>query len=231
MSAILEAVTNPEPQSAGSPSAEAAPSATQQLLKSIIESTPVSLMIVDCQGKVMAANRAALKLCGAERLAEFVGQNVWQTVAPQDRLRFSQFVAEVCAGASGSLEYDLLPLGGSTCAVETHAVPLHRDGTSPVFLGVTHDVSERRRLARALRRAEAKLEALESQRSADQVRRAPAPAARVDANQHQAMVERDAMVARLREADRQASRVEQVYERNPTEKQTSMVSRLLRRGK
>ena len=68
---------------------------------------------------------------GAERLAELVGKHICQTVVAQDRQRFAQFVGDVCAGRTGSLQYDLLPLVGAAIPVETQAVPLQRDDTAP----------------------------------------------------------------------------------------------------
>ena len=45
-----------------------APSASERRLRLVVESAPVSLCILDPEGKVLAANRAALTLLGVERL-------------------------------------------------------------------------------------------------------------------------------------------------------------------
>src|SRR5262245_1210803 len=50
-------------------------SAAERRLKLIIESAPVSLMIADPSGRVIAANRAALSLFGVERLDAIVGKD------------------------------------------------------------------------------------------------------------------------------------------------------------
>src|SRR5262245_34103515 len=133
-------------------------------LKSIIDLAPVSLIVLEADGRVIAANRAALTMRGA-RAEEVVGRNVCHGIAPQDRQRFERFVVHVCGGTAGTLRHDLLPIVGSAYAVETRGVPLHRATGGPVFLGATEDVRDHDRLERALRHAEARVSELEGERA------------------------------------------------------------------
>jgi PAS domain S-box-containing protein len=137
-------------------------------LKLVIESAPVSLLITGPEGNVVAANRSTLTLLGVERLDQVVGGGLEELVAPEDRERLLAFVAQVCHGEPGSLEYDLVGGDGSRRTLETHAVPLRREGIAPAgFLGATWDVSERKRSAAALRQTEARYEFLEAQHAAE----------------------------------------------------------------
>ena len=200
--------------------------AQEQQLKGIIEAAPVSLMVLNRHGMILAANHAARDMRSARGMSDLVGKNVSETIARHDRERFAQFVASVCAGTAGSLQYELLPLMGPPYPAQTDAVPLWRDvASAPVFLGITHDVSERSRAECVLRRMEEKCRALEAERAAGQARRASI--VRLEGGyRHQALVERDSLVARLREADRLASSVEQVCEPSADEAQLSMFKRL-----
>ena len=57
----------------------------------------------------------------------------------------AHFNERVCAGEKGSLEFDIVGLKGRRCRMETHAVPLRRPDGSIVQLGITRDITERRK--------------------------------------------------------------------------------------
>jgi len=123
-----------------------APSASERRLRLVVESAPVSLCILDPEGKVLAANRAALTLLGVERLHDVIGTLLDRLVVTEHRERFTAFVTSVCGGAAGTLQYELAVPGGTLRSVETHAVPLRREASATAaFLGVTWDVSEKKR--------------------------------------------------------------------------------------
>jgi PAS domain S-box-containing protein len=155
----------PERPAAAAP---AAPSASERRLKLVIESAPVSLLITDPENKVLAANRTALTLLGVERLDDVIGKTLDRLVAPSDRERFVEFVASVCRGEAGSLQYELATADGTQRTMETHAVPLRREASAPAaFLGATWDVSDRKQAATAHQQLLQKVELLEAQRSAE----------------------------------------------------------------
>src|SRR5215218_9982900 len=70
---IVPAAPSPARLSASAPGAI---SATERRLKQIIETAPVSLVVLDEQGRLLAANRAALSLLGLERSDHLVGAGV-----------------------------------------------------------------------------------------------------------------------------------------------------------
>lgn len=137
-------------------------------LRLIVESAPVSLLIAGPDGRILAANWAALTLLGAERLDQVVGGGLHKLVAPEDRERVLALADRACRGEPGSLEYDVVVPDGTRRTLETHVVPLRREGFAPaVFLGATWDVSERKRLAAALQQSEARYEVLRAQHVAE----------------------------------------------------------------
>ena len=82
----------------------------------------------------------------APRAAEDVtGRSVYDLIAPEDREIFRGFNQRVCGGEKGSLEFDIIGLKGKRCRMETHAVPLRRPDGSIVQLGITRDITERRK--------------------------------------------------------------------------------------
>ena len=164
----IERVVPAEPSrpsmSAGTPQAS---STTERRLRHIIETAPVSLVILDERGHLLAANRAALQLLGHERPDQLVGASIGTIVATEDREQFGAFVAAVCRGEAGTLEYEVLRTDGSRLVLETHAVPMRRaEGDAAVVLGASWDVSARRRLVSALEHTEERYAAATSDRDA-----------------------------------------------------------------
>lgn len=131
---------------------------SEQRLRAVIESAPVSLMVVSAEGEITAANGAALTLFGAEHLDNVRGHALTDFVLDEHRASVTAFISQVCAGGMILLEYVLSGPGDQRRTVETRAVPLLREGVT-AFLGVTWDVTERRTLDEQ-RRAES--EALQS---------------------------------------------------------------------
>ena len=117
--------------------------ATERRLRAVIESAPVSLIVVSVDAKVLAANQAALTLLGAASLDDVRGHELTNFVSPRDRDAVAYFVRRVCYGQAGSLEYELAGPGDVHRTVATRAVPAWREGTGPaVFLGATWEVTQ-----------------------------------------------------------------------------------------
>jgi PAS domain S-box-containing protein len=144
-----------------------ATSTGERRLKLIIEAAPVSLMILDPSGHLLAANRAALSLFGVTRLDTIVGGSVGALIALEDRDRFTAFVARVCLGEPSSIDYTVVRPDGHRCAVETQGVVVRRaDGDPAMFLGASWDVSARHHSAVALVELKAQFAVAESDRDA-----------------------------------------------------------------
>src|SRR5687767_2474570 len=86
-----------------SPSPVAGNTGVEARLKLIVESAPVSLILAGPEGRILAANRAALASFAMDRPDQVVGDTFDRHVAPEDRARVAAFVANVCNGQSGSL--------------------------------------------------------------------------------------------------------------------------------
>jgi PAS domain S-box-containing protein len=126
-----------------------------EFTQSIIENEPECVKILGAGGVVKFMNRAGLAMIGAESIDEVLGQPIQQLVALEHREVFARLNEQVFAGENGSLEFEIVGLKGTRRWLETHAVPM-KDKAENVesLLGITRDVTERRRAEQALSASE-----------------------------------------------------------------------------
>jgi signal transduction histidine kinase len=106
-------------------------------------------------------NQAGLAMLEAESLDDIKGKPVLPLIAPEDQPRFRQLHEAAMRGKSGSLEFSVVTLRGRRRVLETIAVPLRRgDGEIFAALGITRDVTEKRRREQELRQTNQRLEVL-----------------------------------------------------------------------
>ena len=134
---------------------------TEQRLRTIIESEPECVKLVDAQGRLLEMNPAGLAMVEAESLEAVRGAAIIELVAPESRSSFIDLHRRVFAGESGTLEFEIIGLKGKRRLLATQAVPL-RDGSGAVqaLLGITRDITETRRAEEQLRASRAALRSL-----------------------------------------------------------------------
>lgn len=128
----------------------------ERRLRAIIETEPECVKLLGPDSVLLDMNRAGLRMIEADSLDQVRGRSVLDLVLPQYRQAFSELTDRVLRGESGTLEFEIEGLHGTRRWLETHATP-YRDGDGQIvsLLGVTRDVTERRRVDAALRSAEA----------------------------------------------------------------------------
>jgi PAS domain S-box-containing protein len=129
-------------------------------LRAIIETTPECVKVVAPDGKLLDMNSVGLSLVGADCMADVVGKNVYDVIAPEDRERYREFNERVCSGEQGTLEFDIVGLKGVRRHMQTHAAPLQQENGQTVHLAVTRDITEWKLAEEVLRRSEAEFRAL-----------------------------------------------------------------------
>jgi len=133
---------------------------SEERFRAIFETTPECVKLVAMDGTLLHMNSWGLAMVGANRPDQAVGKNIYDLIAEKDRARFHEFNERICRGEKGSLEFDIVELGGRTRHMETHAAPLQMPDGTVVQLGVSRDITERARAEEKLRRSEEKLRAL-----------------------------------------------------------------------
>ena len=123
--------------------------------QSIIENEPECVKILGPGGILQYMNPAGLAMIEVDRLEQVLGQPVQMIVVPEHRDAFVDLTERVFRGERGTLEFEIVGLRGSRRWLETHAVPL-MDGAGRVekLLGLTSDITLRKRASEALRDSE-----------------------------------------------------------------------------
>lgn len=129
-------------------------------LRSIIESEPECIKIVDAQGALVQMNPAGLAMIEADAMAQVAGLAVRDLVAPEYRERFDVMHQRVLAGEACQLEFEIVGLKGGRRWMETHAVPMSDEG-QVVHLAVTRDITTRKQAEAELRIAATAFESQE----------------------------------------------------------------------
>ena len=133
--------------------AEAALRASEQYRRAIIEANPECVKVVAADGLLLDMNAAGLAMLEAGSLAEVQRYPVARFVRPEYHAAFAKLLQRVMAGGSDILEFEIEGLRGARRWLETHAVLLPgADDGRPALLGITRDITERKRTQAELQR-------------------------------------------------------------------------------
>lgn len=125
-------------------------------LQDILNGIDDGITLVGLDGKVLDCNRASLQLLGL-KFEEFVGTNVYDVIVPEDRQRAITGASEVLKTGKVVNEVRVKRKNGSTFFAEISVTALCDKSEKPtLFLGVTRDVTEHRKLETALKLSEEK---------------------------------------------------------------------------
>jgi PAS domain S-box-containing protein len=125
------------------------------LLRTIIETEPECVKVLNLDGTVQTMNAAGLAMIEAESSQDILGKDVSRLVVSEFRVPFRELIAKAAQGESGLLEFEIMGLKGGRRWLETHAVPLRgADGIIVAVLGVTRDTTARKQAEASLRRVQ-----------------------------------------------------------------------------
>ncbi|HUT52082.1 MAG TPA: PAS domain S-box protein [bacterium] len=142
--------------------AEKAMRESEEKYRALVETSPDSIVVSDLEGKVVMANRQALRLYGCAREEELLGLNSFDFVAPEERKRALDNAMKVMeTGRIQNIEYTIIRKDGTPYPGEVSA-SLIRDaeGRPKYFIGVTRDISNRKKIENARKESEKKYRSL-----------------------------------------------------------------------
>lgn len=132
--------------------------ASELKLRTLIESQPECVKLLARDGSLLDMNAAGLAMIDAQSFEQIKGSRMDTLVLAPYRQAFKRTIAQVFAGQPATLEFEIQSLKGQHRWLNTQAVPMRNSaGEIIALLGLTRDVSERKRMESALRENEQKL--------------------------------------------------------------------------
>jgi len=124
---------------------EDALSSSERFLKTVIDSEPECIKLLDIDGNLLLMNPAGLGMIQADSFEQVKGHCVYPLVAEPYRDDFAALAKNVFKGKSGTLVFETIGLKGRHIWLETHAVPFRDEqGNISALLGITRDITERK---------------------------------------------------------------------------------------
>jgi len=129
------------------------------MLRSILDSSPDAIMVIDINGKFIECNRSALEQLRFRSKEEMLQRNSFDIVVDKDKARAMRNTEEtIRLGTMHNIEYQGLRMDGTVFAAESSASVI-KDSKGEVsgFVVVAKDISERKASEEALLRSQAEL--------------------------------------------------------------------------
>jgi PAS domain S-box-containing protein len=132
---------------------------SEEYLRSIVNTEPECVKLVDENGIVVDMNPSGLKMLEAELPEQVVGKFLYDLIATEHRETTKAFMKEALHGPGGTMQFRVVGLKGGSRWLETHAVPFEdsRNGQTLV-LAVTRDITDIRDAVESLREVKEDLE-------------------------------------------------------------------------
>jgi PAS domain S-box-containing protein len=123
-------------------------------LSTAVKISSDSIVITDMEGCITYVNEATLKLYRTHTREDLIGKNIIDIVIPEDRKKVTATTEKVLEkGFVENWEYDLVVKDGSQTTVETSMVIMKTAaGTPRGFVGITRDITERKRAEKEMKR-------------------------------------------------------------------------------
>ncbi len=126
------------------------------------------IAVIDSEGKIVLANRAAAEVCGSE-VEEVIGRSIYNCISPNDVGRVTEIIQITLAhGLSVSnAECEVLRRDGMPRTLRFSLQPLTLESGERCLVGTAEDITERKESEAKLRRSMAEVERLKNQLQAE----------------------------------------------------------------
>ena len=133
----------------------------EQHLKTIIDTEPDCVKILDRDGALLMMNPAGLEIIQARSFEEVRGARPCELVVPEQRAAFIRATEDVFDGIASTLTFKLIGLKGRALWLESHFVPM-KNGSGEIgsLLGITRDITERKLVEEEVRHNERRMASL-----------------------------------------------------------------------
>jgi PAS domain S-box-containing protein len=123
-------------------------------LRTIIETEPDCVKLLDRNGALLMMNTAGVAMIQAESFDEIKGTYAYNLVDPEHRQAFIQATNDAFEGRSGTFTFKMNGLKGTSMWMESHVAPLRNEqGDIDSVVGITRDITERKVLEASLQQS------------------------------------------------------------------------------
>ncbi len=130
---------------------------SENRFRTILDAEPECIKLLGPGGEVLMMNPAGLAMIEAENEEQVLGKSILDIVIPEYRAAFANVTKIVFKGNSGKLQFEIEGFKGTRRWLETNAVPLKDEqGKIISLLGVTRDITERKKAEADIRDSEEK---------------------------------------------------------------------------
>lgn len=137
---------------------------SENRLRAILDTDPECIKLLDASCVLIDINKAGLQMVEADQPEDVIGKNLLTVVSDNHKAEARRLVGEAYMGNEGRLEFEMITLKGRTRWCEVSLVPfLNADGQITCVLGVTRDMTERKKAELELSRNEEKYRTLVEQ--------------------------------------------------------------------
>jgi PAS domain S-box-containing protein len=121
-------------------------------LSSAVKMSTDGVVVSDINGKIIEVNEAILEMYGAKNQEDLIGKSFFDFLDPQDREKAFAGMKEVLTkGHNKSVEYRVIGKDGNKINVEISTTLMKdTEGKPTGFVGIVHDITERKRFEERL---------------------------------------------------------------------------------
>ncbi|MFK5856153.1 MAG: PAS domain-containing sensor histidine kinase [Bacteroidota bacterium] len=134
---------------------------SEERIRTILETEPECVKILDLNGKLEYMNPAGLNMIDADNMDQVLGQSMLPLITGEYRRSFAELISKTLKGNGGKLKFEAIGLRGRHVWLETTSVPLRQDNEKIIgVLGLTRDITEYKKAEDALKESEKHLKEL-----------------------------------------------------------------------